>query len=374
LDEPGDVKADLFLPLTLPPSRQPGQTASAVRKAFGRLGDTAWLLGALTLEDPHACYAPPSKLNEARRDVLEKLSAAWAACRAGRRAAIAAAWGLSPSGAPPSGESRSSALPAARWSIKLRADSPLLPLDALAGIDTLVLAVGHAPRAILEKRLADWGSLFAPSRLRLALPLITRSHELPELKSTLRALVQDGWNTWECADLAGCHLLGELGLKPVSSDWSLYALNRVAAAELGRLGIASHVLSPENSRENIRALSGTGEPPRSPLPAPELLVYQHTPLFISETAPCLPHADEGVTLTDRRGRTFVTQKIDGRWSTVWSTPFCLADRIADSGASLFRIDLSWSPDAASFPALIRSVLAGRLPPAAHPANFSRGLA
>jgi putative protease len=385
LEKPGDIEAEVFLPLTLTPSRQQDQTAGAVRKAFERLGETTWQLGTLTLDDPHACYAPPSKLNEARRAVLEKLSDEWAAARASRRATIAAAWELfphaqgtdtaSPHVVPPSGGSGSADRPSAQWTLKLRIDSALLPMDALAGIDTLVLAVGHTPHAALERQLASWTSVIDPDRIRLALPLISRASELPDLKATLRALVQAGWKSWECADLAGCHMLGERGLKPVSSDWSLYALNRVAAAELARLGITSFVLSPESSLDNIRAL--TCCPPSSalcPRPTPELLAYQHTPLFISETAPCLPHGDDAVTLTDRRGRTFVTRPLDGRWITVLSAPYCVADRLADSGCGSFRIDLSWSPDPDTFPSLIRSVLSGRPPPDAHAANFGSDMA
>jgi hypothetical protein len=373
LEKPGDVTAEYVLPLTLTPSRQPEQTASAVRKAFERLGDTTWQLGTLDIEDPHACYAPLSKLNEARRAVFGKLSLEWAASRARRRAAIATSQSL---------ETATPENPAAPvcWSLKLRADAPLLPTDALNGIDSLVLSIGHTPQATLEQQLALWSSIIDPSRILLAVPLITRAPDLPQLKATIRSLAQSGWKNWECADLAGCHMLGEVYLKPASSDWSLYALNRVAAAELACMGITLHVLSPESSLDNIRALSllpssRTSELPNfRTSPIPELLVYQHTPLFISETAPCLPHEDEPIALSDRRGRTFVTRKIDGQWITVSSDPFCVADRLAVSGCNRFRIDLSWSPDPDTFSEVIRSVLSGERPPSAHAANFDRGLA
>ena len=368
-EKPGDVATEIFLPLTLTPSRQPEQTEAAVRKAFERLGDTDWQLGALTLDDPNASYAPPSKLNEVRRAVLEKLAAEWAVRRSNRREAIAVAWGHeSPT------ESAPHVTPA-HWSLKLRADAPLLPADALTGIDALILAVGHTPLSTLERQMTNWSAAIEPSRIRLALPLITRESELPGLKATLRALAQSGWTNWECADLAGCHMLGEVGLKPVSSDWSLYALNRVAAAELAVLGIATHVLSPEDSLDNILAFSllpiADGRRPTA-----ELLAYQHTPLFISETAPCLPQAscDEPITLADRRGRTFITQKIDGRWITVSNTATCIAGRLAETGAHAFRIDLSWSPDNVDHASVITTVRAGHCPPDTHAANFDRGLA
>jgi len=361
-ETPGDVTAEAILPLPLTPSRQPEQTEPALRKAFERLGDTQWTLGTLTVDDPNACYAPASKLNEIRRTVFEKLAEAWESRRLARRTAIGASWGLGSTFPCPDDS------PAA-WALKIRADALPLPPDSLEGIETLILSIGHTPFASLGQPLAAWGSAVARERIRLALPLITRDADVPKMKATLRALVQEGWKNWECADLAGHHMLGELGLAPVSADWSLYALNRIAAAELTRLGIALFVISPESSLENILDLSGAGA-------KPELLAYQHTPLFMSETAPCLPHADtdESIQLSDRRGRTFVTRKIDNLWVTVWSDAYCLADRLKDSGLSRYRIDLSWSPDAERFPEVIHSVMADRLPPNTHTANFGRGLA
>jgi len=363
-EKSGDIAADAFVPLALTPSRQPDQTLPAVRKSFERLGDTAWRLGTLALDDPRACYAPLSKLHEARRTVLEKLSGAWVSAHASRRAAIAAAWGLGASAPEP-------AAPAPeRWSLKVRCGLPLLPSDALAGIDALVLSVGHIPSADLERHLADWELRAERPRIRLALPLITRKTEIPELKRTIQRLIANGWKDWECADLAGHRMLAEQGIVPASADWSLYAFNRVSQAELARLGIAAHVLSPENSLENIRALGQTRPP------AAELLVYQHPPLFISETAPCLPQAEHDATiaLSNRRGLTFTAQNLDRRWVTVRDAPFCIADRLAETGLRAFRIDLSWSPESACCAAVIQTVRAGRLPPNTHNANFDRGLA
>ncbi len=383
---PDDIAADVFVPLALSPSRQPEQTGAAVRKAFERLGDTAWQPGSLALDDPHTLYAPPSKLNEARRAVLEKLTVSWKKHRADRRAAIAASWGAA--SASPAPESRQAAPPSS-WSLKLRAEAPLLRDGDLKGIDTLILAIGHTPREALEKRLAAWRSFAGACRIRLAMPLIARAPELPLLKATLRTLVQSGWTEWECADLAGCHMLGELGLKPASSDWSLYALNRIAAGELARLGMTTQVLSPEITLETLRELCAASR--SRPAPEPELIVYQHTPLFISETAPCLPHlapttetrgasgpgaAQTAVTLTDRRKRSFVTRLTDQRWITVWDSPYCLAGHLPAAraaGVSRFRIDLSWSPEPENVYAAIQPVRNGQPPAGTHAAHFGRSL-
>ncbi len=366
IENNGDVQADAFVPLALTPSRQTGQTPAAVRKAFERLGDTAWQLGALTLDDPHACYAPPSKLNEARRAVIEKLSDAWRAARANRLAAIVAAWMTGESAATTPTDA------ADHWSLKLRSDTSPFPTDTYDGIETLVLMIGHTPLSTLEKQLADWVRVMERQHIRLALPLITREAEIPGLKDTLGRLFETGWTNWECADLAGYRLLEELGIAPVSSDWSLYAFNRVAVAELARLGIAEYVLSPENSLENIRALVQT----RGPAPKSEILVFQHTPLFISETAPCLPQAESGepITFTNRRGKTFTTLHLDHHWITISNSAFCIADRVSETGTRRFRIDLSWSPSSADCASLVRALRSGHLPPHTHAANFDRGFA
>ncbi len=364
-----DVRAEFRLPLALTASRQPEQTLPAVRKAFERLGDTAWRLGALELDDPDALYAPLSKLNEARRGALAALTAEQARLRARRRDAVADAWQF----ALPANQAPGDAVPpAAEWSLKLRAGGPLLPADALEGIGTLVLAIGHLPADELGDHLARWSARFARENIRLALPLITRTPETDALKQTLRALVRDGWTNWECAELSGCRMLREEGVPPVSADWSFYALNRVAAAELASLGIRRFVLSPENSIDHARDLAAAP----GLTPTAELLVYQHTPLFLSETAPCLPQAPrtEAVSLSDRRGRVFTTRRLDNLWVTVLNAPLCLADRAAEAGTRAWRVDLSWSPDGEDVPALLRTLLSGRCPAGTHAGQADRDLA
>jgi hypothetical protein len=233
-----------------------------------------------------------------------------------------------------------------------------------------VLALGHPAAETVERMVDRWTAVIARDCLRLALPLISRNRALPELKRSVQHLIERGWKNWECADLAGYHLLSEQGLKPDSADWSLYGLNRIAAAEIARLGIRSFVLSPENSLDNIQTLCCADVPSSTLTACPELLVYQHTPLFISETSPCLPRfeSDKTLSLTNRRGRRFTVQQIDNLWITVLDTPFCIADRIIETGARSSRIDLSWSPDSDGFPSVIRTLLSGRCPAGTHSAN------
>jgi len=364
---PGDLTAEVFLPVPLQPSKQPEQTLAAVRRAFSRLGDTDWRLGTFDIHDPLALYAPASKLNEARRALAVALSREWRRVRNARTASITEHWRTA---APP----HSSDAASMRTTLKLRADAVPLPNDALRKIDALVLAVGHLPLNTLRATLDAWRRAFEPSRIRLALPLISRGAEAETLKATLRTLHACGWSEWECADLAGYRMLRAEGLSPASADWSLYALNRVAVAELTRLGIGSFVCSPENGLDNILALLEGG----TTIPEPEVLAFQHTPLFLSATAPCLSGGakaskESALILTDRRDKRLICRRIDNVWVTVRESAFCVADRLAEFAPARIRIDFSWSPREADFAEIIRAVQAGRCPPDTHPANLGRGL-
>src|SRR5690606_28994258 len=68
-----DLAVTLEAAQPLEPARQPEQTPLAVRKAFGRLGESGWELADLALDDPDGRYAAPSLLNNLRRQMLEQL-------------------------------------------------------------------------------------------------------------------------------------------------------------------------------------------------------------------------------------------------------------------------------------------------------------
>ncbi len=383
------VNAEAWIPQALSSSKQPDKTAGAVRKAFSRLGDTAWRFETLELDDPATLYAPLSALNEARRSVVARLNVRWDASRTARRQGIADAWGLhlpsaeqpsaTPSVPPPStSESGVRAADAVTpiWTLKLRI-APPPPADA--GLDNfacIVLAIGHTGYDTLRRDLDAWCTVTDRARLRLALPLLSRMQEWKALVKTVDALCGDGWNDWECADLAGFRLLADQGQPPFSADWSLYALNRVALAELGRLGARQVVLSPEINLDCLKTLN---QPRSVPSPAIETLVYQHTPLFISETAPCLspdvsaPPSDV-LHLTDRRGRAFRVIHLDNRWITVAESAFYVAAHTQENAARRYRIDLSWSPEAVWDTQKLAAIRAGQPLTDTHRALFDRGFA
>jgi hypothetical protein len=204
--------------------------------------------------------------------------------------------------------------------------------------DTLVLLLEHVSADVMKEWIDAWKSECPGLKIRLAMPLFSREKERHGLKEAVRELISEGWTGWECADLAGWHFLTENGITAMTADWSLYAFNRVAVAELKRLGITSFVVSPECDLPNTCALAA------APLQA-EVLIYQHVPLFISETPPCVEEvkAGEDLVFTDKRGNAFITQQCDRRWITTSSIPLDRFAEESDLPFSLKRVDLSWSP-------------------------------
>ncbi len=311
----------------LPRAQHPERTAAAVEKAFARMGGTDWSLRNLTLIDPDHLFAPASLLNDLRRELVERLDAARDATRAQK---IAAARSVI---APYQGEHACRGLPEAARSViapyqegrtcrgltvravlKQRLDQPI-PADATR-YDEIVLAIGHRSGRDAEAALAP----FAGLPLRLALPVFTHERDVNALRTSVKHLVRVGFTRWEASDLATLRILRQAGVKDITADWTLYAFNSAAIAQLIDLGVTRAVASPENTQENLEFLA------TSPLPV-ECLEQQSTPLFISLTPPA----------ADCTGGDFTVFPMDGLWITTRTIP----RRFTPPANAPRRLDLSW---------------------------------
>ena len=337
------VSAEIFLPMVLEKAKQPERTPDAVRKAFERLGEAAWTLGALTVKDTDGCYSPASKLNELRRLAVARLDEIWGQRRTERLAHIRQQVAALEGEVVPSRSGGESSEQRVLRTLKVRAafsfsDVSRAHEDFIPSCERLVLLLGHEPYEQVRRQLADWQAACPGLELRLALPFMSREAERLTLRATVRRLVEAGWLAWECADLAGWYLLKQQGVTPLCADWSLYVFNRMAAVELVRLGFHSFVISPECDLPAALALV------EGPL-QPEFLVYQQVPLFISETQPCVegkvPTGGEA-SFTDRKGRVFATHNADSRWITTSTQPLDRRDEASDLPFTATRMDLSWS--------------------------------
>ena len=199
--------------------------------------------------------------------------------------------------------------------------------------DELLVRVERIGEAERLRTLAGDAGDPVPS-LRLALPVFTHERDFQNLRTTVKHLLRSGYARWEASDLATLHLLRQVGVSDVSSDWTLYAFNRAAVAELADLGVVRAVASPENSPENLAFLAD------SPLPF-EFLEQQSTPLFISLTPPATGGSRSCATvhLTSLNGSPFTTFPLDGLWITTRTAP----RRFTPPPGTSRRLDLSWDP-------------------------------
>ena len=162
---------------------------------------------------------------------------------------------------------------------------------------------------------------FDASTTRLALPVYTAEPDFNKLRVLVKRLHREGFEKWEASDLATLRLLKAAGVSDITADWTLYAFNSHALAELSSLGVKRFVASPENVRENLSYLAESGYDI-------EFLSQQATPLFVSLTKPAAEQAD-GLAIYRR----------DNLWVTTRPVPRTFD---APAGAST-RIDLSWNP-------------------------------
>lgn len=278
-------------------AKNPENTYSAVEKALSKLGETDYSLGSLNLVDPDRRFAPMSLLNDLRRDLVERLDEMRDRLRMAKvesAEADVANVDLTPS--------------KPRRTIKLRAGQKMPSGEW----DEIIVAVspGDADLSAFEAMRDS---------LRLALPVYTAEPEFNKLRILVKRLVREGYEKWEASDLATLSLLKAAGVNDISADWTLYAFNSRALAELSSLGVKRFVASPENSRENLQYLAESGYDV-------ELLSQQSTPLFVSLTKPVADEVD-GLSIFCR----------DGLWVTTRPLPrtFSLPEGVSK------RIDLSW---------------------------------
>lgn len=319
VDEPA---VTVSLPAALTPARRPDQTRAAVEKAFARLGETNWSLGTLHVEDPDGLFAPPSLLNTLRRDLVAMLDDAREKQLAATIAAVRKEAAAPGRPLPPPAN-----LPAA--TLKLRLDQPLP--DDLSDYGEIIFAIGHhdgksVHASLNEQRTRQTADAPCPP-IRLALPVFTHERDFSRLRTTVKHLLNAGFTRWEAADLATLRLLRALGVTDITADWTLYAFNTVARAELAAMGVSRHVASPEHV--SLPAPQD-GEPVR------ETLVRQSTPLFLSLTR---PETSDPSLLTNAAGEMFTAFPIENLWVTTRVQPRLW--RAAPG--TIARTDLSWDP-------------------------------
>ncbi len=374
-----EVRRDLAGPFE--PARDPAGTEAAARSAFEKLGDTGLSLARLTVQNPDGLFLPVSRLNALRRDLVAALEAELA--REGQERVAAVMREACPEVAP---VPRTKAF---RWSVKVDRLAFLdrFTADDWQGVEEVIVDVTRDHPTLLADGLKRLAETVGPDRVRLALPALTRKWEEHALTHKIVKLRDAGWRRWEAANLSAWTYLGldptsdHTGEIDLATDWSVYALNRLAARQLLEMGVTRLALSPEDGLANIRpTLAEFGE-------KAVLIVYQDTPMFLAESCAyanliggCPGKANcgfEQMDMVSAHGETVTALDYHCRTIVLNQGPFCLSPRLpelAKAGAVSLRADFiyrKYDPD--EVVRRWRLVRAGRVVPGGHAANFDRGV-
>jgi U32 family peptidase len=342
------VKVEQALACALDAARDPARMEATARGAFEKLGETRLRLESFEWRNPGGRFVQVSRLNEARRALAEGLERALAADAAARVAE--ARRELLPAAAP---------APGARlgWTVKVDRVATLDAFEAedFADLDDAVVDLGREPGKGLVERLEELAARAGGrGRVRLGLPLVVRSWEEKGLRSRVAALREAGFDRWELTNAASWALLGVTAGDPggldLTSDWSLYAVNRGAARQLLDMGVRRVTLSTEDVRENLLALL------RQLGAAASVIVYEDSPLFVSESCPyanlaggCPGPGDctfSELELTSSHGGTVLVVNERCRSVTLGAEPYNLSPRLrvlTEAGARSLRVHLLHRP-------------------------------
>jgi putative protease len=363
------------------PAKDAAAVETTARGAFEKLGATRLMLESFTLRNDAHLFVPVSRLNQLRRDLVADLEQALQRQQEERSARVRAdvaarqAHGLQPVGL--------------QWSLKVDRIGFLDALEDadLAGVEEIILDIARDHPTLLAEKLEHWAQRLGRDRICLALPALTRSWEDKGLRHKIRSLRDRGWAKWEAANLSAWGYLGLDPARPVppeldlSTDWSVYVLNRLAAERLLAMGVRRFTLSPEDGLGNLKPLLAEFGP------RAVLVVYQDTPQFLAESCAyanliggCPGKANckfESMEMVSSHGEKVTALDYHCRTIVLNQGPFCLSTRLEDlkkAGALSLRADFlyrKYAPEEVR--RLWRLVRAGRPVPGGHAANFDRGL-
>jgi putative protease len=375
-----DLETTHATPVPLQQAHEPAAMEEAVRACFSRLGQSRFKLASLRWANPACGFVPVSTLNRIRRELVAELEAS---LRQAREKSVA---GIQRDVLPPQ-------VPAAksegfRWSIKVDRVGFLDAFEDVdwQGVDEVIIDIARDHPTLLCDRIEQLGTRLGRDRVRLALPALSRRWEQRGIAHKIAALLAEGWRKWEAANLSAWADLGIDPLHPandidLSTDWSIYVINRLAAQQVLAMGATRFCLSPEDGLANWRSLLAEFGPQAV------LIIYQDTPLFLAESCAyanliggCPGKANcrfESMEMVSTHGERVTALDYHCRTIVLNQGPFCLSGRLgelAKAGAVSLRAEFVYrSYDPAEVCERWRRVRAGRSVPLGHAANCDRGI-
>jgi putative protease len=328
-------------------AKDPAEIEKAALQTFEKLGGTPFILNSFTFNNPYKMFVPVSKLNQIRRQVVKEAEKKLEKIRDDLSESIKkkllATYDVE--------TQQNSSESVVKFSIKtdqLSNLSHLTPENA-ARVKEIILDISNEEIADLWTRIPGLEKIVGEGNVRLALPAITRSWEKYELKEKINRLLEKGYYKWQVSNLSGFEFLSTEATKTsrikITSDWPIYVANRFAAQSLFALGCQKVALSPESSIENLKALSKLLDEKA------EVIAYQDTPLFISESCPkaavdgkCPPNSPCNfgeIKIESGKLGKFIIVSNNCRTVVVSEEPFGIFGKIRGlrmAGAVNFRVD------------------------------------
>jgi putative protease len=218
-------------------------------------------------------------------------------------------------------------------------------------------------------------------KIRLAVPTVVRAWDEPVLKVWFKASLDAGVSAYEVGNPGALGLLREweLPISDLTSDFTLYAMNREAVAFWRDQGVTTMTLSIEDDAEDIESLLSHW--PEAVLP--RAILYKDTPLFVAEACSltalhngCPTNKVCGyrtLEVENKKGERFFVAH-EGCKSIVYGKRAYSVSggrqRLMNAGISDFRVDfLTREYDEASFKGVMSGVILDQPLPDTHPANF-----
>lgn len=384
----GTVLAEQQLEWPLSKAESP-RLAADLGETFAVFGDVAVLVKGFSFEGTEEYFCPRAKLKELKKSLSASLPAALTAWR-DRRKTEALTWINTPS------STASPTPPPAAASWRLKCDR----LGSLRASGAQALALGlNVKEMIFEPKRAFLTDL-RPDHLanelrqasadlglpiRIAVPAVVRAFDEPLLSRWLKACHAAGIDRYEIANLGAepllARYLGATAGLDLATDFSLYALNRVATRFWLSSGASLVTLSIEddltNLRQQLHALSSAERERLS------MIVYKDTPLFIAEACSltALHNGCPGakvcgyrdLTIANAKGETFVVAHESCKSIVYGQQAYAITHRVQDIlrlGVSDLRVDFVTRPYSdAEIQTVLLACRAGATLPNTHSANF-----
>ncbi len=293
----------------------------AVKKSFAKTGETNFVLGNLTVDNPQNLFVPASQLNELRRKL-------YAAVVVEKKAGVL-----------PSVDS-ARVKKAAKLIVKTDRAASLAKID-LERVDEIIF--------VLEpKTTVDDLKNLPKQKIRLALPEICRNPEI--FHSTVSCFWAQGFRKWEVSNYWGVEMLS--GKKAdISFDRQIYMMNTQAVQEAKTARISRVTLSVEDVKANLLTLCE-----KTPLPV-VLPVYADAALFESDV--CIrsnlckncPRGEKWMTLV-KDGRRYDVLSKNCQTMVFDARPYCIAAEAKSVPADYYRVDFLYRNYTAEQAALI----------------------